>query len=295
MSSTRRELDFRRVPDLTAKTWKRWSAHSGWMSTAALAFHATLALIPCCLVLIAFLGAALRSAGATTKAAEALVQLFEADVSSFVARQVETVLENVRDHAGGGGLFGLGALLIASLGMFAQLENAFAKVWDRPARSGWFNVVRGKLRDRLVAGALLVLIALTFLFLFLTNALFSTFGDSLPGFVPATALHVLSLAIGPLFTAVLLTLLYRLFSHALLDWRHAFAAGFTTMLFWEIGRRLLEWVVIGERYSVYGALGALLALMVWIYYACAALLLGAELARSLHESGSQAAAGGRSC
>jgi len=270
---------------VAVETWKRWTSHGGWMSTAALAFHATLALIPCCLVLVAFLGAALNSAGATTKAAEALVELFEADVSVFVAEQIETVLQNVREHAGGGGLFGLGALLVASLGMFAQLNAAFERVWDTsaPASSNWWSVVRGTLRDRLISGAILVLIALTLLFLFLTNALLSSFGERLATAWSATALRATSLAIGPLLTATLLAVLYRVFSHAKLRWRHALASGFITMLFWEIGRRVLEWIVIGERYSVYGALGALLALMVWIYYACAALLLGAELARTLHE------------
>jgi membrane protein len=283
--SIRRVFDVRRIPALAVGTWTRWSAHDGWMSTAALAFHATLALIPCCLVLIAFLGKALASTGATTQAAEALVDLFETDVSLFVAQQIETVLENVRDHAGGGGLFGLGALLIAALGMFAQLDEAFAKVWDAPLpqTSGWWSVVRGTLRDRLVAAAILLLIAMTFLLLFLTNTLLSTFGERLTAVWSATALRVTGLALGPVLTATLVSVLYRVFSRTKLRWRHAFAAGVTTMIFWEVGRRLLEWLVIGERYSVYGALGALLALMVWIYYACAALLLGAELARSLHE------------
>lgn len=285
MASLHGAIDVRRIPRLALDSWKRFGKHDGWMSTAALAFHATLALIPCCLVLIAFLGWALSSAGATTKAAEALVELFKTDVSSFVAQQIETVLENVRDHAGGGGLFGLGALLIASLGMFAQLDEAFAKVWDTPspATSNWWSVLRGTLRDRLMAAGILLLIALALFVLFLTNALLSSFGERLATAWSATALRVASLALGPLLTGTLLALLYRVFSHAQIRWRHALWSGFTTMLFWEAGRRVLEWLVIGERYSVYGALGALLALMVWIYYACAALLLGAELARSLHE------------
>lgn len=286
MTSNNFSERLRQIRNLAAEAVSRWIRHDGWMSTAALAFHATLALLPCCLVLIAFLGWALKSAGAAAKAAEALVDLFETDVSPFMARQIEIVLENVRDNAGGGGLLGLVTLAVAAIGMFTQLDEAFAKIWESaaPQSSGWWYSVRRMLRDRLVAACLLLLVAMCLLLLFVANTIFTAFGAQLADASwGATALQTASLAMGPLFTAGLLAVLYRAFSPVKILWRHALIAGFTTMALWEFGRRLLEWLVIGERYSVYGVLGAILALMVWIHYACAALLLGAEIARCLHE------------
>jgi membrane protein len=45
---------------------------------------------------------------------------------------------------------------------------------------------------------------------------------------------------------------------------------------WEAGRRLLAAIVIGSKFSVYGVVGAFVAIMLWVFYAVTILFLGAE-------------------
>jgi membrane protein len=55
-------------------------------------------------------------------------------------------------------------------------------------------------------------------------------------------------------------------------------------LIWEVGQQLLARVIIADRYSAYGVVGAFIALMLWMYYASAVVLLGGEFVRAISGS-----------
>jgi len=59
-------------------------------------------------------------------------------------------------------------------------------------------------------------------------------------------------------------------------WREAAQGALFASIMWEIGRRLLAAVVIGSRFSVYGVVGAFVAVMLWTFYAATVLFLAAE-------------------
>jgi membrane protein len=59
-------------------------------------------------------------------------------------------------------------------------------------------------------------------------------------------------------------------------WPEAARGGIAAAVVWEIGRQLLANFVIGGKYSAYGVVGALLAIMLWGYYAATVIFLGAE-------------------
>ena len=60
---------------------------------------------------------------------------------------------------------------------------------------------------------------------------------------------------------------------------------------WQIGQYLLALFVIGDKYSAYGVIGSLIAVMIWFYYASAAVFLGGEFVRRWAEG--KAEGGGR--
>ncbi len=41
--------------------------------------------------------------------------------------------------------------------------------------------------------------------------------------------------------------------------------------------------VIGDKYNAYGVIGSFIAVMLWMYYACATLFLGAEFVQVLQQ------------
>jgi hypothetical protein len=70
------------------------------------------------------------------------------------------------------------------------------------------------------------------------------------------------------------TLSLRVFPHVHISWRDAFTGGCIGAGLWEIGRRFFLWYLanLAQFYVVYGSLGALVAVMVWIYFSATIFL-----------------------
>ena len=80
---------------------------------------------------------------------------------------------------------------------------------------------------------------------------------------------------------VLLGVIYKTIPKAPVRWTAAFGGGLLVAVTWQIGQYFLALFVIGEKYSAYGVIGSLIALMLWFYYAAAAVFLGGEFVRAL--------------
>ena len=68
------------------------------------------------------------------------------------------------------------------------------------------------------------------------------------------------------------------------------AGGLFVSIIWLIGQRLLVSFVIGDGYTAYGVVGSFIAIMLWAYYASAALFLGAEFVQALSTPPTESAA-----
>ena len=70
----------------------------------------------------------------------------------------------------------------------------------------------------------------------------------------------------------------RVFPHARVGWREAFIGGCVGAVLWELARRFFLWYLanLAQFYVVYGSLGALVAVMVWIYMSATIFLYAAE-------------------
>jgi membrane protein len=80
---------------------------------------------------------------------------------------------------------------------------------------------------------------------------------------------------------LLFAAIYRILPKTSVRWRNAAAGGLLTAFTWQIGQRVLESIMISNNYSAYGVVGSFLAVMLWMYYASAVVLLGAEFVRVL--------------
>jgi membrane protein len=109
--------------------------------------------------------------------------------------------------------------------------------------------------------------------------------------------YVMALPVGPrawqalqtLFiiagNTALLGVIYKTIPKAPVRWREALAGSLFVAITWQIGQYLLALFVIGDKYSAYGVIGSLIAVMIWFYYASAAVFLGGEFVRALGEEG----------
>jgi membrane protein len=120
-------------------------------------------------------------------------------------------------------------------------------------------------------------------FLLLVATMARAFVDAATKFMPQigevaswTALPVEAAVVALVFTA-----LFKFLPDAVILWRDAWIGGIVTAVLFEIGRFGLGiYFDKAAPGSTYGASGALVVLLLWIYYSALILLLGAEFSQT---------------
>ena len=183
----------------------------------------------------------------------------------------EKTLEMIRSfvgniHAGTLGIGGMVGLLFTSMSMLSSVEKSINKIWKAPLNRGlfqrmtiyWFFITLGPLALAVAVGA-------------------------------ATSLDVPLSKVFPTGTPFFFILvglfygMYRYIPHCRVYWRAALVSAVGTSLMWVVAKIgygiYVRKVVAYDR--IYGSLGAIPILLVWIYVAWLVILTGAAFTASL--------------
>ena len=275
---------FRCAWSVLQATWSGWRKDNGSMLSAATAYYATFSFFALCLVVIAGLGFVGRYSTALQAQQAAFLERIGSNVSPWLATQLQNILTAVEAHAVLGGPVGLIALIVAAIRIFTQLENIFDRIWDAPESEtyGWWASIREALWTRLLAFLTLLAIGVLLVSVSLMDAILASLRPYLAQ-LPAgrSTWHFVQWLSTIGCDAILLATLYRVLPRARVRWRDALTGGLLAALVWSFGRYLLLLLVVGERYSPYGVVGALMGMMLWFYFAAAVIFMGAEIVHAL--------------
>ena len=240
---------------------------------AAVAFYAALSLAPLMLLLLWF-----TSNNAFAQAA-ALRQIHLL-MGPEAAAVAQTVIENARGRPDTGSIAGwwsIGLLLVGATAVFAQLQDALNRIFRTDATA--LDSLGEWLRKRLFSFG--ILLALAFLLLVsmsvtsLLELLFARVSLVQPLLATLASLVVYATAFAFMF-------------HFLPDRRvrgHiAMSGGLLTAVLFVLGRLAIAWYL--ERAptaTAYGAMGALVLTMLWVYYATMILFAGAVVTATIDE------------
>ena len=264
------------LPDLTAKVWKRVWAHDVLGRAAQLAYFFLLSLFPFLLFLTALLGTFVESSAALrTRLLEYIGALAPPETHSLLRKTVDEI-----SASSGVGKIALGFLTgiwIASFGTGAIQEGLRLAYGVRETRPWWKTSL----------GTLLLTIALALLGACTLGVLL--YGGMIGRFLAAslglgTAFHlawrVLQWPLLLVFAFAFSVLTYRFASNLYArHWRRVVPGSVVAVGLWlsaSFGLRLYLFLV--PSYSkVYGSLGAVVALLLWLYLTGAAILVGGEV------------------
>lgn len=241
---------------------------------AAISFYALLSLIPVLFLVIAILGYVMGSSQETFRAVLAAAREFIPHLSDDFTRNVEWVVAN----RGRLSWLGLASLVIASGLVFHATEFSLDRLFAVPTR-------RSFVRSRLLSMSVVVAMGVVFLFSFYVGVVFHALNAD-PDLVPLGKNLVMPLARGlraQYLMSVALVLMsftvsLRTFPHVPVGWREALLGASVGTVLWELARRFFLWYLanLAQFYVVYGSLGALVAVMVWIYFSATIFLYAAE-------------------
>ena len=245
---------------------------------AALAYYTLFAIAPVLLVATGIASLVFNTDAVRGEIVNQLDQL----VGREGAHAVQSLLDGASQQRAGiiattiGGV----AFVVAATGAFLELQAALNTVWRvKPNPNAHLKAF---LIDRLRSFGLVVAIGfLLMVSLAVTAALaaFSAWLSRDSSSVPLvwSGMQVLVTLIG---TTSLFALLYRILPDVHLGWRDVTMGAFVTAVLFTLGQQLIG-LYLGQSSMAasYGTAGSLMILLLWVYYSCQILLLGAEFTR----------------
>lgn len=270
---------------------RAWRDDDGGLLAASIAYYASLSLFPLLLVTVAVLGVVLERTPWGQDAQTEIIQQIGDRTSPKVADEVASILGDVQTRAVISGPLGLLTLISSALLIFLQLERALDQIFrnrSEPDRSILAMVWR-VLFVRLKAFLSLLVLAALVLGMVVAQLVLEGLETTVGAWVgiPRSNWWFLDTLIAVGVNWLLFSLVYRLLPRQPVSWGSALRGGALAAVLWEVGRRIAAAVLLGERYGAYGVIGAMIFIMVWVYAACAVLLLGAQFARITGEDRDQ--------
>ncbi len=257
-----------------AGTLEGFFAHQGFFLAAGISFYVIICLVPYVFLLIALAGFLLS---AETASEEVIAQL--TDIVPVYQEEIEQLLHSIVRARGVSGVLGTAILLLFASQLFASLRLVLNRVLGVGKNRGYihgmlFDLGMIVLSNILFLATIGVTAAITWLRVF-----FGVFQGMSP-FLPLV--EVVGFVTAIIFSITLFFLLYRFVPNRQIPTHRALGAAVIAAVLWEVAKQLFRWYVtsVGIYSQVYGPLGVLVALVMWIYYSAIVFVLGAEMIRT---------------
>ena len=249
-----------------------------WSRGASIAYFTLFSLAPTLLVVIAVAGLVFGEDAAQG----AIVNQLGGLMGQQTAEALQAMIRSASDRLSGtlATLVGLGTILLAISGVFGEVQSALNAIWKvKPGQSTMTRLVRARLASLglVIAFGFVLMVSLA------VSAALAALSTFLQGVFPAmeAALAVADFMLSIVLLSALFAAVYKVLPDTPIAWRDvAVGAVFATLLF-AGGKYLIALYVGGSDIaSSFGAAGALIVLLVWIFYSAQIFLLGAEFTRA---------------
>lgn len=242
---------------------------------AALAYYTVFSVAPLLIIVIAL--AALIFGHEAAQAG--ILEQARSLLGDQGAAAIEVMLTNAQKPKDGtiATVLGVIALLIGATSVFAELESDLNRIWKvKPQKqSGVWNFLRG----RVLSIGLILAVGFLLLVSLLVSAALAAWGKYWSGWFGEMELmlHAANFVVSLAVITVLFAIIYKMLPHTSVRWSDVWIGAVVTAGLFGLGKFLIG-LYIGKSAvaSSYGAAGALVVLLVWVYYSAQIFLIGAE-------------------
>jgi membrane protein len=257
----------------------------GWLDDhaatmgAAIAYYTVFSLAPMLVMVIGVAGLAFGREAAEGALFGQLAEL----IGPESAEAVQALLRGASSTRSGilATAIGIGTLIIAATAVFGQLQSALNVIWKAPA-SGNLSVW-SLLKSRLLSLSVILVIGFLLLVSLVISTALAAFSDYLDRVLAglATILRIVHLTFSFGFTTVLFATMFKILPDHRVEWEEVWLGAAIAALLFTVGKHLISlYIGSSNMASTYGAAGALIIVLVWVYYSAQILLLGAEFAKA---------------
>ena len=251
---------------------------NGLKLSASLSYYTLFSLAPMLLIVIS-IGSILLG----KEAAEGyLFHQFEGLIGELGATQLQEMIHNVQISGDTPWVtaVGLATFFIGATGVFVEIQDSVNIIWSIKAKPkrGWLHFIF----TRLISFSMVVGIG----FLLMVSLVLSAVLSMLDGWIIdnigtfAWLAFIVSNVIAVATVMLLFAIIFKVLPDAKLKWRDVIIGSFFTAVLFLIGKYLINlYLGRSNTVTVYGAAGAAVLIILWVYYSAIILYFGAEFTK----------------
>lgn len=245
---------------------------------AAMAFYATTSLAPILLIIVAIAGFPFGNDAAEVALSAQISGVMGPQSADLLQAAIETASQKSSSTLAT--ILGLVTLFVTASGVFGEMQLSLNEIWKvRPSGMSFSRLVRAR------AASLGLVAALGFMLLvsLAASTAISALGEVINAQLAFGELIVsaINTVVSFVLIAVLFAAIYKVLPDRSLRWRDVAVGSLVTALLFTLGKSLIGWYIGTSAIATsYGAAGALLVVLLWVYYSTQIFLFGAEITRA---------------
>lgn len=251
---------------------RKWNSDNCIRLGASLSYYTIFSLFPLILVTLTIIRLLfINSDAAQTAILDAL-----GSVTGGFREDFATTLEAAIKTRGASGVVGTVLLILGSSWVFGELVSAFNIIWgvQPPQRGGPLQFLRTTFFSfaLVLAGVFLLVVSM------IISAVLAAIGTFVQAALPASfwlwqiAHTITTLAV---FIGVF-ALLLKFVPQTYVGWQDVWLGATLTAILWTVLQYAISYYIALSSYKDYGAVGAILALVAWVYLSSQVLFFGGE-------------------
>ena len=245
---------------------------------AAISFYTVTTIAPLLLIIIAIAGLFFGEDAAQGAIVGQLTGLLGAQTAEFF----QGVLANASNRTSGvvSTILGMGTLIVTATGVFGEMQSALNAIWKVETKA---TSVSRFVRARAASLGLVVILGFLLVVSLVVSAALAAFGAWLEAALPLGKLviNALNILISFALIAILFGAIFKVLPDRRLEWSDVAIGAVASSILFSAGKLLIAWYLGSSGVaSTYGAAGALILLLLWVYYSVQIFLLGAEFTKA---------------
>lgn len=260
---------------LLRQTVDEWMEDKAMRLSAALAYYSVFSLAPLLIIAISVAGVVFGEEAARG----AIERQLTGSIGQESANAVEEMIEGAHqsDSSGIMAIVGVIVLLFSASGVFGQLKDAMNTIWEIELKPG--RGIFGMIKDRFLSLTMVLGVGFLLLISLILSSWLSAVHDYLGAILPlpGTLWQVIGAVVSLAVVTLLFALIFKILPDAEVRWKDVWIGAFLTSGLFTVGKLLLS-LYLGRQdaASTYGAAGAFVLILLWVYYSSCILLFGAE-------------------
>jgi membrane protein len=260
---------------LLRKTVTKWWGDKALRLSAALSYYTLFSLAPFLTIAVAIAGLVVDEKVLQNE----VLSQFQGLLGQPGAEAIATMLASASDpkHGTIATVLSMLTLVVVSMGMFSELQDALNLIWRIPGTEG--AGVWGEIKSKFLSFILVIVTGFLLMVSLIISAFLAAVGKFVHRQVPAPEIimTLFDLTVSLIVISLLFALMFKVLPDTYVAWRDVWVgAAVTGMLFtlgkWAIGLYLGTSLMA----SIYGAASSLMVILVWVYYSAMIFFLGAE-------------------